>query len=57
LRLTEKQKLKALQKDKSPEDQYKLAAAVCALARCANGAPDSDANRAAPQRLNNDGQG
>lgn len=53
---SEEQKLKELQKGKTAEEQYRLAAAECALVHCADGVPDSSANRALLQKMQNDGQ-
>ncbi|MGA4047214.1 hemagglutinin repeat-containing protein [Ralstonia nicotianae] len=44
---TEEQKLKELQKGKSPEERQRLADAACALTRCSAGLPDSDPAKAA----------
>ncbi|MDN3366273.1 hemagglutinin repeat-containing protein [Ralstonia pseudosolanacearum] len=44
---TEEQKLKELQKGKSPEERQRLADAACALTRCSAGVPDSDPAKAA----------
>ncbi|WP_051610638.1 hemagglutinin repeat-containing protein [Pandoraea sp. E26] len=52
---TEEQKLKQLQQGKSPEEQYRLAAASCALVRCADGVPDSDPNKIVLLKLQLDG--
>ncbi|VVE50282.1 tRNA nuclease CdiA-2 [Pandoraea eparura] len=52
---TEEQKLKQLQKDKSPEEQYRLAAASCALVRCADGVPDGDPSKSVLHQLQMDG--
>jgi filamentous hemagglutinin len=54
---TEEQRLRQLQQGKSPEEQYRLAAAECALTHCADGIPDSDSNKAMLQKMQNDGQG
>jgi hypothetical protein len=54
---SEEQKLKELQRDKTPEEQYRLAAAECALVHCAAGVPDSDPNKAVLQKMQDDGQG
>jgi len=42
----EAQKLQALQKDKSPEEQQRLADAACALIQCSAGLPASDPYKA-----------
>lgn len=54
---SEEQKLKELQKGKTAEEQYRLAAAECALVHCADNVPDSDPNRAVLQKMQTDGQG
>ena len=56
LHQSEADKLKRLQKDKSPEEQHRLAAAECALVHCADGVPDSDAAKAGLLKLQNEGQ-
>ncbi|WP_412548924.1 hemagglutinin repeat-containing protein [Ralstonia pseudosolanacearum] len=53
---TEEQKLKELQKGKSPEEQRRLAAAECALVHCADGLPANDAHKAELQKLQDEGQ-
>jgi hypothetical protein len=53
----EEKKLKELQKDKTAEEQYRLAAAECALVQCAAGVPDGDPNKAVLQKMQTDGQG
>ncbi|PMS26460.1 hypothetical protein C0Z16_27115 [Paraburkholderia rhynchosiae] len=53
----EKQKPQDLQKGKTAEEQYKLAAVECALVHCADGVPDSDPNKTVLQKMRNDGQG
>ncbi|MET2465051.1 hemagglutinin repeat-containing protein, partial [Ralstonia sp. SM1864_UCD524_TZ4] len=53
---TEEQKLKELQKGKSPEEQRRLAAAECALVHCADGVPANDAHKAELQKLQDEGQ-
>jgi len=52
---TEEQKLKQLQQGKSPEEQYRLAAASCALVRCADGVPDGDPSKSVLHQLQMDG--
>ncbi|WP_372436302.1 hypothetical protein, partial [Pandoraea sputorum] len=54
---SEEEKLKALQRGKSPEEQYRYAAALCADARCADGIPDSDPNRAVLLKMQTEGEG
>ncbi|BEU27543.1 hemagglutinin repeat-containing protein (plasmid) [Paraburkholderia sp. 22B1P] len=54
---TEEQKLARLQSGKTPEEQYRLAAAECALVQCAAGVPDSDPKRAVLQQMQSDGAG
>ncbi|WP_236109292.1 hemagglutinin repeat-containing protein [Pandoraea fibrosis] len=51
----EEQKLKQLQQGKSPEEQYRLAAASCALVRCADGIPDSDPSKLVLLKMQTDG--
>ncbi|WMY10065.1 hemagglutinin repeat-containing protein [Paraburkholderia phenoliruptrix] len=53
----EAKKLAELQKGKSADEQHKLAAAECALTQCAAGVPDSDPDKAALTKLQNEGQG
>jgi hypothetical protein len=53
----EEKKLKELQKDKTAEEQYRLAAAECAMVHCADHVPDSDPNSAVLQKMQTDGQG
>jgi filamentous hemagglutinin len=53
----EEKKLEELQKGKTAEEQYRLAAAECALVHCADNVPDSDPNRAVLQKMQTDGQG
>lgn len=53
---TEEQKLKQLQQGKSPEEQYKLAAASCTLVRCADGVPDGDPTKSVLLQMQIDGQ-
>ncbi len=55
LHQSEADKLKQLQKGQSPEQQYRLAAAECALVHCADNIPDNDPNKAALQKIQNDG--
>jgi filamentous hemagglutinin len=52
----ETKKLHDLQKGKSADEQHKLAAAECALTRCAEGVPESDPDKAALTKLQNEGQ-
>ncbi|VWB41009.1 hemagglutinin repeat-containing protein [Burkholderia lata] len=52
---SEAQKLQQLQKNQSPQEQYRLAAAECALVHCADNIPDSDPNKAVLQKMQNDG--
>ncbi|PTT75082.1 hemagglutinin, partial [Pelomonas sp. HMWF004] len=51
LHLSEAQKLAALKQGKTPQQQERLDAAACYLVRCADGVPDSDANKARLQTL------
>ncbi|CAD6550372.1 hemagglutinin repeat-containing protein [Paraburkholderia sabiae] len=53
---TEEQKLARLQAGKTPEEQYRLAAAECALVQCAAGVPAGDPNQVILQKMQNDGQ-
>ncbi|MBY4695572.1 hemagglutinin repeat-containing protein [Burkholderia latens] len=55
LHQSEADKLKQLQKGQSPEQQYRLAAAECALVHCADNIPDSDPSKAILQKMQNDG--
>ncbi|WP_186260483.1 hemagglutinin repeat-containing protein, partial [Burkholderia gladioli] len=55
LHQSEADKLKQLQKGQNPEQQYRLAAAECALVHCADNIPDNDPNKAALQKIQNDG--
>nr|WP_258194467.1 hemagglutinin repeat-containing protein [Paraburkholderia sp. BL18I3N2] len=48
---TEAQKLSQLQQGQTPEEQYRLAAAECALVQCAAGIPDSDPSKAMLQQM------
>ena len=57
LHASEEEKLKALQRGKTPEEQYRYAAALCADARCADGIPDSDPNRAVLLKMQTEGAG
>ncbi|WP_328291040.1 deaminase domain-containing protein, partial [Burkholderia pseudomallei] len=52
---SEAQKLQQLQKNQSPQEQYRLAAAECSLVHCADNIPDSDPNKAVLQKMQNDG--
>ncbi|SDI70645.1 filamentous hemagglutinin [Paraburkholderia steynii] len=53
---TETQKLKQLQQGQSPDEQYRLAAAECALVHCADGVPASDPNKVILQQMQDAGQ-
>lgn len=53
---SEADKLKRLQKDKSPEEQHKLAAAECALVHCADSVPDSDPAKSGLVKLQSEDQ-
>ena len=55
LHQSEADKLKQLQEGQSPGQQYRLAAAECALVHCADNIPDSDPNKAILQKMQNDG--
>ncbi|WP_080432199.1 contact-dependent inhibition toxin BcpA [Burkholderia ubonensis] len=52
---SEAAKLKQLQKGQSSAEQYRLAAAECALVHCADGIPDNDPRKAVLQKMQNDG--
>ncbi|HDR9104764.1 TPA: hemagglutinin repeat-containing protein [Burkholderia vietnamiensis] len=52
---SEAQKLQQLQKNQTPEEQYRLAAAECSLVHCADNIPDSDRDKAVLQKMQNDG--
>ncbi|CAE6856709.1 hypothetical protein R69658_07423 [Paraburkholderia aspalathi] len=53
---TEAQKLAQLQQGQTPDEQYRLAAAECALVQCAAGIPDGDSSKATLQKLQDAGQ-
>ncbi|QVN18573.1 hemagglutinin repeat-containing protein [Burkholderia pyrrocinia] len=55
LHQSEAEKLQQLQKNQSSEEQYRLAAAECALVHCADNIPDSDPKKAILQKMQNDG--
>ncbi|RXV69184.1 filamentous hemagglutinin N-terminal domain-containing protein [Burkholderia stabilis] len=55
LHQSEAEKLQQLQKNQSPQEQYRLAAAECALVHCADNIPDSDPSKAILQKMQNDG--
>ncbi|KVU84298.1 cell surface protein [Burkholderia ubonensis] len=52
---SEAERLKQLQKNQSPQEQYRLAAAECALVHCADNIPDSDPSKGILQKMQNDG--
>jgi filamentous hemagglutinin len=54
---SEAEKLAVLKRGKSADAQHKLDAAACALVRCAEGVPNSDALYTKLQALQNEGQG
>ncbi len=53
---SEADRLTQLQKGQTPDEQYRLAAAECALVQCAAGIPDSDPSKATLQKLQDAGQ-
>ena len=57
LHFTEAQKLASLKQGKTAEEQRRLDAAACALARCADGIPPSDPQYAKLQAMQTQGQG
>ncbi|MBB3281235.1 hemagglutinin repeat-containing protein [Mitsuaria sp. BK037] len=52
---SEAKKLAALKAGKTPDQQARLDAAACALTRCADGVPDSDANKTRLQAMQDAG--